>query len=48
MPCKQCIVWIAGSNPGHHFLQSYRRAFMGICQAQFTQREHPVRAPLFL
>ncbi|EIE18442.1 hypothetical protein COCSUDRAFT_68209 [Coccomyxa subellipsoidea C-169] len=25
-----------GSNPGHHFLASYRRALMGICQAQFT------------
>ena len=27
---------LAGSNPGHHFLASYRRALMGICQAQFT------------
>ncbi|BDA48303.1 probable lipase at C-terminar half [Coccomyxa sp. Obi] len=27
-----------GSNPGHHFLASYRRALMGICQAQFTSK----------
>lgn len=28
----------AGSNPGHHFLASYRRALMGICEAQFSSK----------
>ena len=28
----------AGSNPGHHFLASYRRAFVSLCHAQSTSK----------